>query len=102
MCDIDHFKSINDTLGHDAGDRILRLLGQTIRECVRASDVVCRYGGEEFIVILPKTDRGRVRLSLQRRFARKFPNGAIGRSDESGDRCRGQHRHFALSRPRRA
>ena len=51
MLDIDHFKNINDTLGHDAGDEVLRQVGAIIRERFRTSDVVARFGGEEFVVI---------------------------------------------------
>jgi diguanylate cyclase (GGDEF)-like protein/PAS domain S-box-containing protein len=53
MLDIDHFKRFNDTYGHDAGDILLREVGTTMKEQVRAGDIVCRYGGEEFIVIMP-------------------------------------------------
>ena len=52
MIDLDHFKHVNDTLGHDAGDRVLRAFGSTLRETVRATETVGRYGGEEFVVIL--------------------------------------------------
>ena len=52
MLDIDHFKRFNDTLGHDAGDALLRELGALLQRQVRTGDVACRYGGEEFIVIL--------------------------------------------------
>lgn len=52
MIDLDHFKSVNDTLGHDAGDRVLSALGHTLRATVRGRDVIGRYGGEEFVVIL--------------------------------------------------
>ncbi|MBW4483434.1 MAG: diguanylate cyclase [Tildeniella torsiva UHER 1998/13D] len=55
MLDIDHFKQFNDTYGHGAGDRILEAVGQLLRESVRGSDVACRYGGEEMIVILPES-----------------------------------------------
>ncbi|HKV47133.1 MAG TPA: sensor domain-containing diguanylate cyclase [Candidatus Acidoferrales bacterium] len=55
MLDIDHFKRFNDTYGHEAGDCVLRLLGNLLRSQFRAEDVVCRYGGEEFTVILPET-----------------------------------------------
>ena len=53
MIDIDHFKKINDTYGHDVGDDILRILKQTVRSTIRLHDLIIRYGGEEFIVILP-------------------------------------------------
>ena len=52
MLDIDHFKKINDTYGHDAGDLMLRELGRILRENVRKSDIACRFGGEEFVLIL--------------------------------------------------
>jgi diguanylate cyclase (GGDEF)-like protein len=53
MGDLDRFKALNDTHGHDAGDRALRLFSRTLRETVRSDDLVCRYGGEEFIVAFP-------------------------------------------------
>ncbi|CAN5475528.1 diguanylate cyclase [soil metagenome] len=55
MVDLDHFKSIHDNYGHSRGDDVLREVGRILREAVRASDVVCRYGGEEFCVLLPST-----------------------------------------------
>ncbi len=55
MLDIDHFKKVNDTWGHAAGDAVLRELAQRIESEVRASDVAARYGGEEFVVLLPDT-----------------------------------------------
>jgi diguanylate cyclase (GGDEF)-like protein len=56
LIDIDHFKRVNDTYGHATGDEVLRCVGATIRETCRESDVPCRYGGEEFAVILPQTN----------------------------------------------
>jgi len=56
MVDIDRFKSINDTHGHDAGDRVLVSMAATIRDSVRGSDVVARFGGEEFVVFLSDLD----------------------------------------------
>jgi diguanylate cyclase (GGDEF)-like protein len=55
MLDIDHFKQVNDTWGHAAGDAVLRELTQRIESQVRASDVAARYGGEEFVILLPNT-----------------------------------------------
>ncbi len=52
LLDIDHFKKLNDSYGHDVGDHALRLLAQTISDTVRQEDIVCRYGGEEFAVLL--------------------------------------------------
>jgi diguanylate cyclase (GGDEF)-like protein len=57
FCDLDHFKDLNDTFGHDAGDRALRLFTRVLRETVRDHDVVGRWGGEEFVVLFPGTDR---------------------------------------------
>jgi diguanylate cyclase (GGDEF)-like protein len=54
MLDIDHFKQVNDTFGHDAGDAVLREVGTLLQSKVRAVDVACRYGGEEFVLILPE------------------------------------------------
>jgi len=56
MIDIDHFKRFNDTMGHEAGDALLREFGVFLREHVRVDDTPCRYGGEEFTVILPDAD----------------------------------------------
>ena len=56
MIDIDHFKNFNDTFGHQTGDQVIRLVAKTIQKTSRSSDIACRYGGEEFVVILPNTD----------------------------------------------
>jgi diguanylate cyclase (GGDEF)-like protein len=55
VLDVDHFKRFNDTYGHDAGDYLLREVGQLLRRSVRQSDVACRFGGEEFVLILPES-----------------------------------------------
>ena len=56
MLDIDHFKSINDEHGHQVGDKVLKQIGHILRSCLRDTDVVCRYGGEEFCLLLTETD----------------------------------------------
>lgn len=56
LLDIDHFKAVNDHFGHDVGDEVLRLLADTLREQLRSSDIPARWGGEEFIVLLPETE----------------------------------------------
>jgi diguanylate cyclase (GGDEF)-like protein len=55
MFDIDHFKDVNDRFGHLCGDSVLAAVGQKMREVLRGSDLKCRYGGEEFLVLLPET-----------------------------------------------
>jgi diguanylate cyclase (GGDEF)-like protein len=73
MADLDHFKGLNDAHGHETGDRALRVFAETLRESVRTEDLVCRYGGEEFAVLLPGVDLAeavevmeRVRVALAR------------------------------------
>jgi diguanylate cyclase (GGDEF)-like protein/PAS domain S-box-containing protein len=53
MADIDHFKQFNDTYGHDAGDALLRAVGAFFQANIRSEDIACRYGGEEFVLVLP-------------------------------------------------
>lgn len=58
MMDLDHFKKVNDTLGHAVGDGVLRHVAAIIQDCTRGSDIIARFGGEEFVIILPETDSG--------------------------------------------
>lgn len=53
MADLDHFKELNDTYGHDTGDRALRAFAETLRVCLRVEDLICRRGGEEFAIFFP-------------------------------------------------
>ena len=77
VLDIDYFKSINDTYGHDAGDDVLQDFAIRIRKSIRGIDLACRYGGEEFVVVMPETDMAvatMVAERLRRRIASEpFP-----------------------------
>jgi len=66
MLDIDHFKEVNDSFGHSAGDHVLRLVGKVLRDSCRVYDVPGRYGGEEFCVVLPETKVGSTTVVAER------------------------------------
>jgi len=66
MCDLDHFKGVNDSFGHPAGDAVLAGAGEVIRRMLRATDAAGRYGGEEFLLVLPGTDLAGARVVAER------------------------------------
>ncbi len=75
LLDIDHFKKLNDTLGHDTGDDALVHLARTVKTALRPTDVLARYGGEEFVIILPETDQAEaiaVMTRVQRELTKNF------------------------------
>jgi two-component system cell cycle response regulator len=86
ILDIDFFKSINDSYGHDAGDDVLREFAERLKASIRGIDLACRYGGEEFVVVMPDTDLGVATLvaeRIRRRIAGEpFPIERGGRSIE--------------------
>jgi len=66
IVDLDHFKTINDELGHDVGDQVLKAIGQIISEQKRQTDVVARYGGDEFVLLMPETGLENAVLVMER------------------------------------
>ena len=91
MIDVDHFKQINDSYGHDSGDEALRLIADVVRTTLRAGDVLGRWGGEEFLAILP-VDRS------QRSHSRRGARAPSGRLDPV---CRPRPAHLAQCQHRR-
>jgi two-component system cell cycle response regulator len=76
MLDIDHFKRINDIYGHGAGDAVLRQVARVLLAQVRDADFVVRYGGEEFVLVLPETDVSRA-LSLAERVRQAVASASL-------------------------
>ena len=66
LLDIDHFKSINDRFGHDAGDLVLKTIAETCKLTKRQTDVVARFGGEEFVLLMPETDDSAAEVAAER------------------------------------
>lgn len=79
MCDLDHFKQLNDTLGHLQGDMALRATADVLRQTLRKSDTICRYGGEEFLVVLTDTTADEATVLATRLFT-----AIAGRGEQLG------------------
>lgn len=84
MIDLDNFKRVNDSLGHQLGDDLLKMTARVIKDCIRESDVAVRYGGDEFIVLMPQTASDDARTSAERiietfrrDLARELPEASI-------------------------
>ena len=71
MTDIDHFKKFNDTYGHQTGDQVLRLVALAVKQNIKTQDIACRYGGEEFSIILPQSNLEEAGEIGERPFARQ-------------------------------
>ncbi|WNG44129.1 diguanylate cyclase [Archangium minus] len=84
LLDLDHFKQVNDTLGHTAGDEALREVSKRLRQTARSTDVVARHGGEEFAMILPETDLEHGLIAAER--FRAAVDGAVVRGARGGSR----------------
>ena len=112
VLDIDYFKSINDTHGHDAGDDVLREFATRIKKSIRGIDLACRLGGEEFVIVMPETDMAVATIvaeRLRRRIAsepfaiRRAPSASRSRSRSAchARHRRRQRRHASSSAPTR-
>lgn len=82
MMDIDQFKAVNDRHGHAAGDHVLRMLAKTCKDHLRKTDLIGRYGGEEFVVIMPETDEHRA-LDVAERLRRRIARMLITSADQN-------------------
>jgi diguanylate cyclase (GGDEF)-like protein len=78
LFDLDGFKQINDTEGHEAGDRVLRDFAVRLKTSARSADIVCRFGGDEFAVILPETSKANARVFAERVMQNGAPAATAG------------------------
>lgn len=83
MCDVDFFKQVNDTHGHDVGDQVIKGLAEILKKTIRTSDLAIRFGGEEFLLLLPDTDTEgcmilaeRIRMAMKENVF-KTPQGSL-------------------------
>jgi len=90
MCDLDYFKQVNDTYGHNAGDMVLKATSQVIAQSVRESDIVIRFGGEEFLAVLLDISQDesmkiaeKIRLNIEQ-LKVKLPEGVIQKTISLG------------------
>ena len=81
LLDADNFKKVNDTYGHDVGDQVLRRMADITRKCIRKNDVLARWGGEEFIVLLPQASSGEA-LEVAERIRTSVLNSPVQLPDQ--------------------
>jgi two-component system cell cycle response regulator len=96
MVDVDHFKRVNDTLGHGTGDEVLRSVAQRINGNLRNFDMVARYGGEEFTIVMP--DVGDIAVMVAERLRERSPRSGDRRGPGGGE-CHRQHGRRRAERP---
>jgi len=80
ILDIDHFKRINDTYGHQAGDEVLKALADSFKFNIRGIDLACRYGGEEFVIVMPETE-----LAVAEKVAERLREAIAERHFKTGE-----------------
>jgi two-component system cell cycle response regulator len=84
ITDLDRFKAINDTYGHDGGDRVLKEFARRLRQNVRGIDLACRFGGEEFVVVMPDTDQ-QIAEKVAERVRTEIAGAPFFTSEEKGE-----------------